>query len=490
VISISESVSDLTNSLTQNRPWWIEIAIVFCLLSPGYYFGNEYIILALPFITLLYDRSTWKKIVSDWKMRKWSASAFKYLWIPCLFILLSGLNKLVNGNELRSLKDFYSSFMLLPLVLISARGIFSQRVMKLVVGFVLLETLIGILEYQLQVRSFFVPLDRKSMIFDESSVYGTRVFGLGSNSPIFGLRCLVALFLLEATDWKRYWKWIFKVVLLLGIIVSFNRSVVICCIVFYLLQLGQLVWKERRAFRQLVRNRLVHDSLATFLLFVLVFGSDFMMKGMNRDGVAREDLLVQTPVPVPAPVPTPKPSENLAEEDSVEGNKSEPAAVRIRDTHELNHNYPKLKEVYELDSLGGITCSFLQLTESIQSSGRKLIWLNYIQFIEKNPLTGNGSEKLYFTAINQENQKVELIHAHNSFLELIGTNGILLGVMYLFMIILWWRGKNFPILATIVIYSLMQYGIFWGMSFLDVIFVFLVISDVNIIDFGSKSSRT
>lgn len=485
-------MSNSTSYLAENRPWWIELLIVFCLLSPGYYFGNEYIILALPIITLLYDQTFWKRTFSDWKEQKWSSSALRYFWLPCLFVLLALLNKLTNGHELRSLRDFYASFMLLPLLMIAARGIFSKRVIKLVVLFVLIETLIGLLEYGYHVRSFFVPLDQESMIVKGTSIYNTRVFGLGSNSPIFGLRCLVALFFLEATDWKRYWKWLLKVILILGVIVSFNRSVVICCIVFYLLQFGQLVWKERRAFKQLVRNRLVHDSLATFLLLILVFGSDFMMEGMNRDGVAREDLLVQIPTPVPSstPAPAPKPAENPVVECHVKRNKNKSATVQIRDTHELNYNNPKLKEVYELDSLGGITRNFLQLTESIQSSGRKLIWLNYIQFIEKNPLTGNGSEKLYFTAVDEESKKIELIHAHNSFLELLGTNGLFLGLMYLVMIVLWWKKKNFPILAAIIIYSLMQYGIFWGMSFLDVIFVFLVISDVNIIDFGGKSSRT
>lgn len=467
-MQFTESVSDLTPSLTKDRPWWVEIILVFCFLAPGYYFGNEYIILALPFITLLYDNAVWRKIFMDWKEQKWSTEAMKYLWLPFLFIVLSFLNKLVNGHELKSLRDLYSSFMLLPLVLISARGIFSQRVLKMVVIFVVIESLIGLLEYLFHVRSFFVPLDRKSMLFNEESIYHTRVFGLASNSPVFGLRCLVALFLLEATDWKRYVKWIFKVVLILGVIVSFNRSVVICSIVFYFIQLGQLIWRDRREFKQLVKNRLVQDFLATFLLLVLIFGSDSMQKGMYREGVPREVL------------------DSGSNSEQRTFSETAPASI----SEEISDNYPRLKEIYELDSLGGITRNFLAVTESINSSGRKLIWLNYLQFIEKNPLTGNGSEKLYFTAKNKENQQVELIHAHNSFLELIGTNGLILGLMYLAMIILWWRGKNFPILITIIVYSFMQYGIFWGMSFLDVIFVFLVISDVNIIDFGGKSSRT
>lgn len=478
-MQFTESVSDLTPSLTKDRPWWVEIILAFCFLAPGYYFGNEYIILALPFITLLYDRTIWKEIFSDWKKQKWSAEAIKYLWLPLLFVALSFLNKIMNGHELKSLRDLYSSFMLLPLVLISARGIFSQRVLKLVVIFVAIESLIGLLEYLFHVRSFFVPLDRRSMLFNETSIYHTRVFGLASNSPVFGLRCLVALFLLEATDWKRYVKWIFKVVLILGIIVSFNRSVVICSIIFYFLQLGQLIWRDRRGFRQLIGNRLIHDFLATFLLLVLIFGSDFMLKGMNRKGVPREELLLEIET-VKQHSTTGSGLADLSGQQ--EGNSSQETS--------FSGNYPPLKEIYELDSLGGFTRNFLHVTESIHSSGRKLIWLNYLQFIEKHPLTGNGSEKLYFTVKNEENQQMELIHAHNSFLELIGTNGLLLGLMYLVMIVLWWRGKNFPILLTIIVYSLMQYGIFWGMSFLDVIFVFLVISGINIIDFGGKSSRT
>nr|WP_294858242.1 O-antigen ligase family protein [uncultured Fluviicola sp.] len=464
--------------LAENRPWWIELLIVFCLLSPGYYFGNEYIILALPIITLLYDQSFWKKAFSDLKEQNWSSSALRYFWLPCLFVLLSLLNKLVNGHELRNPRDFYASFMLLPFLLIAARGIFSKRIIKLVVIFVLLETLIGLLEYLYHVRSFFVPLNKESLIVKVSSIYNTRVFGLGSNSPVFGLRCLVALFFLEATDWKRYWKWLFKIVLILGVIVSFNRSVVISCVVFYVLQLLQLIWHHRHSLKQLIRNKIVHDSLATCILLAFIFGSNYMMKGMNREGVPREDMMTGK-----------QNSGDCVDLDFTAENKDVKLPVLLSDS-ELYRDYPRLKELDELDSLGAISQKFLSLTKSVQSSGRKLIWLNYLQFIEKNPLTGNGSEKLYFTAPDKENKKTDLIHAHNSFLELLGTNGLFLGLMYLVMIVLWWRRKNFPILAAIIIYSLMQYGIFWGMSFLDVIFVFLVISDANIIDFGGKSSRT
>ncbi|AEA44162.1 O-antigen polymerase [Fluviicola taffensis DSM 16823] len=463
--------------------------------------------LALPLITLIYDHSFWKKMYVNWKNNKWNYNAIRYFWIPCLFLFLAGLNKLFNGHELRSLRDLYSSFMLLPFLLITARGIFSIRVFKVAVIFVIIECFVGILEYYFKTRSFFVPLNNESMIFNDISIYGTRVFGFATNSPIFGLRCLIALFILEFIPWKRYLKWIFKVILFLGVIVSFNRSVVICCLVFYSLQFVQLAWNQRHSLRQLVRNKYFYDSLVTFILLALVFGSDFMMKGMNRDGVKREELLVQLNTTEKEKKFFDGNSENglnteySNDSSSVQSNNDVSVENRSDTSSSLKQinaqknslsilHYPQLKEIYELDSLGAFTRNFLALTESIQSSGRKLIWLNYIQFIEKNPLVGNGSEKLYFTALNPRNNELELMHAHNSFLELFATNGLLLGLMYLLMIGMWWQKKNSPFIITILIYSMMQYGIFWGMSFIDVIFVFLIISNYNNVNFGSKPSRS
>jgi hypothetical protein len=83
--------------------------------------------------------------------------------------------------------------------------------------------------------------------------------------------------------------------------------------------------------------------------------------------------------------------------------------------------------------------------------------------------------------VNQDEQKIDLIHAHNSFIELLATNGALLSGFFLMILVVMWKKHNFILLLTILLYSLFQYGIFWGFSFLDVIFMSFLLSNKNLL---------
>ena len=96
----------------------------------------------------------------------------------------------------------------------------------------------------------------------------------------------------------------------------------------------------------------------------------------------------------------------------------------------------------------------------IQSSQRVSIWMHGLDFISSNPFMGNHSMKYSFN-INY--------HLHNSFLQVVATHGliisILFGVLIYRSIIINGRG-----IILILVYSFFQYGIFWGISLLDIIF--------------------
>jgi hypothetical protein len=111
---------------------------------------------------------------------------------------------------------------------------------------------------------------------------------------------------------------------------------------------------------------------------------------------------------------------------------------------------------------------------NVQSSGRKLIWINYINYIQRNLITGNGSDKLMFRSWNIESESYKLVHAHNSYFQLIATNGIIITLMYLVFYLFQLKSRNYILLFTVLLYSMGNYGIFWGFSYLDVVFIILL----------------
>ena len=54
----------------------------------------------------------------------------------------------------------------------------------------------------------------------------------------------------------------------------------------------------------------------------------------------------------------------------------------------------------------------------------------------------------------------------------------------------WWKRKNFAVLLTIIAYSLLQYGIFWGFSLIDVIFISMLIAPLNFSDIGYQKQNS
>ena len=67
-----------------------------------------------------------------------------------------------------------------------------------------------------------------------------------------------------------------------------------------------------------------------------------------------------------------------------------------------------------------------------------------------------------------------MIHAHNSFLQVIANNGILLGGFLIVLTLAKLNKKNIVYIVPLLVYSLTQYGIFWGTSLTDVVFFALL----------------
>lgn len=444
---------------TDTRKWWQELLIAGLLLLPGYWFGNEYMVLPLPFLLLWLDRKEIREVfLHNWKtLRK--SDKWRYVVIPAVFLLLATLNKLINGQTISCLKDWYAAFMLLPLMLLVAwRGI-SNRTMQLLLLAVLLEVVVAVIEYVCNVRSLFVPPAKELIIESKASLYDSRVYGFGANSPIFALRCFIALFFLQGLNWNRWIKVVILGILMTGILLSFNRSVIVALWVFLPLSVAQVLWARRRLWKEWYRLREVQDTLLVLSLTILVFSNGFVWNSFMRGGKQE-----QLEVPI-----------------------GEIDWSHYTLTCQQAHAFP-MKNASEVDTTGYYSRMLLEKTRGLNSSGRKLIWLNYTAFLSENKLFGNGSDKLMLRTINPKSREVELMHAHNSFLMVFSTHGVIIGLLFLLMYLFWWKWRNVPFVLAILVYSLLQYGLFWGFSYLDVVLVAALLMPFNLFERGYKGT--
>ena len=118
-----------------------------------------------------------------------------------------------------------------------------------------------------------------------------------------------------------------------------------------------------------------------------------------------------------------------------------------------------------------LTYQLLRGQNTIGLSGRDDIWISSCQFIKSNIWFGNSTFKYYSYAYAGIKE-----HLHNSYLELIATSGIFVLSGYLFLIIKNIRKSNAIPVFMIMLFSFAQYGIFWGISILDVGFFYLLFS--------------
>lgn len=106
----------------------------------------------------------------------------------------------------------------------------------------------------------------------------------------------------------------------------------------------------------------------------------------------------------------------------------------------------------------------------IELAGRELIWAEFAGFIKENWFFGNGSHKLVIPYHGK------LAHAHNSFLQSWATHGIIITLLYIYLVVRNLNKRNRLFVFTICLYSMAQYGVFWGISLMDIIFIMLLVS--------------
>lgn len=100
---------------------------------------------------------------------------------------------------------------------------------------------------------------------------------------------------------------------------------------------------------------------------------------------------------------------------------------------------------------------------------RYVIWEESLAFINQHPLWGNHSTQIFFDYFGTS------LHAHNSFIEMIAMHGVLIASLLFLFVFLNISKINFPVVIAIMAYSLTQYGIFWAISLLDIVFYYYLL---------------
>ena len=113
---------------------------------------------------------------------------------------------------------------------------------------------------------------------------------------------------------------------------------------------------------------------------------------------------------------------------------------------------------------------FTRGSGGVELSGRSEIWTFFLLFISDNFIFGNGSVKLYAEGG---------MHAHNSFLQLLANNGIVLSFLYIAWLGININKNNFIYVISILIFSTAQYGVFWGTSVMDITLFLLLFTPLG-----------
>jgi len=317
--------------------------------------------------------------------------------ILLLIIVLSTCNFIIHAPFAQE-KDEVIPYTILMLgsYLIAVR--LSSQELRILIYLAVVECLFAYAEFVLGVKTFFTGLEDNVQNRDLSLLYYRSVFGLSDNSSSFAVKVLLAYLLIYFLELAGKRIAILKIILLGGLVISFNRTTMLAVVLFHGIRFLLLFRKSFIQFLKLKMSKTVANALLIGVLVLVV--STFAV-------ITNYDLIVE---------------------------------------------------------------QLTRRTSGIEITGRDRIWTQYLEFISNHLLTGNGSQKYFLY------QQGGIYHAHNSFLQVFANHGIIIGSLFILLIGVSINRHNFIYMFPIVVYSLFQYGIFWGISMLDIVFFLFLLN--------------
>lgn len=308
-------------------------------------------------------------------------------------IILSFFNQIFNYNTSiihnKSILSFIPYYFFILITYFISRSI-NDITIKYIILFVCFESVIALIEFFYNVQTFFpnlVTTQLTNFYGYKDLLYYSRAFGLSNNSSELSYKIFISLLLIDTIDFKQ--KNLIKIlyiILFFGIIVTFNRSVILSLIVFYFLKaVSYILIVVKVNLRKLPYVYLLYLFLMLISLFLFLYYFDYIKYQFLR-GI------------------------------------------------DLKLDSYKRNEIYNY----------------------------FYNFILSHPFFGNGSFKLYYLFQNK------LYHGHNSFLQIIATNGIFISLLYFILLFRNINKHNIKFIIPILVLSFFQYAIFWGISILDI----------------------
>ena len=114
---------------------------------------------------------------------------------------------------------------------------------------------------------------------------------------------------------------------------------------------------------------------------------------------------------------------------------------------------------------------FTRSTGQLELAGRDYIWNNAWDHILNHPMEGNGSFRFRMSYHGVT------AHCHNSFIQMIANNGMIIGSFYLWIMLHKLNKSNFIYAFPLLLSSMSQYFLFNGCSFQDIIYVMILFKD-------------
>jgi hypothetical protein len=346
-----------------------------------------------------------------------------------LFAFVGLVFRLLDFYNWESSVDIYSFVYLFPITYIVARSfdIYKVKVVTYLIYFILIESLISIIQYICGVSTFYFNLNTFREFENYDLLYYTRVFGLSSNSSGMSLKFFIGLLLLNLTNFGKLKHILIEIVLLISSIIAFGRITLIVIPIYYIFKAFRLFLKSKKI-QQVV--------LVPFLLFVLFFA---ISPSWTRKQFTRNDMAVASSLPIAQ-------TELNDSNSNIDSHQSD-SIIKVNDQPNADINLT--------ESLG---------VNKINMAGRNEIWNHYFEYGKAN-LFGNSFKKYLMKGT---------VHAHNSFLQIYASFGIIFSILLLLIYFRKINLDNYFIIIPILILAMGQYFVFWGISFFDIIFYYFL----------------
>ncbi len=355
---------------------------------------------------------------------------FKIIDKPFTFLVLFSFLifclRLTDYSNWESFKDVYSFAYLFPFTYLISKTLFSRKgVFLYLIYFILIECAFSFLEYLLGVSSVFTGLLTYNVFTETNLLYETRVTGLSIAASVLSIKFLIGLLLVNIFISNQIKKIIFETVLLISSLFAFGRIAIAAIVFFYIIKFLHNLFISKK-------HSWINFSFLIGIAILIILNFSWVKSQFSRNGKVITNTGRIT--------------------NGIPGNGNSTI---------VNNNGIEVEEIEFVTDI-----DYLEMIgfKGVEMSGRNEIWNNFIHFGVTNLYEGNKGKKYMLGSY----------HAHNSYLEIFSTFGIILFLILMSIFVINLNKVNYIYVFTFMFLALGQYVFFWGMSFCDIIFYYLV----------------